>query len=128
MIFNRERFEKADLRLEDIVEKFIRGSGRGGQKINKTSSCVQLIHIPSGIVVSCQATRSQSENRELALQELCRKLEEKKRREESARRHAFEKERRKKRGRSFMGKQEMLRTKRKVSEKKRARRKPSMED
>lgn len=128
MIYDRERFERAGLRLEDVVEKFIRGSGRGGQKINKTSSRVQLIHVPSGMVVSCQETRSQSENRALALMELCRKLEEKKRKEALARRQAFEKERRKKRGRSYAGKQKILKEKRQVSKKKKLRRRPSLED
>lgn len=59
----------------DIEERFIRGSGAGGQKINKTSSCVQLIHRPTGIEVRCQAERSQSMNRFLARRELCDRLE-----------------------------------------------------
>lgn len=59
----------------EVEEKFIRGSGAGGQKINKTSSTVWLRHGPTGIEVRCQRERSQSTNRELAWKELCEKLE-----------------------------------------------------
>ncbi|GAB0495614.1 hypothetical protein MMPV_006916 [Pyropia vietnamensis] len=65
-----------DLDEADLVEKFVRGSGRGGQKINKTSSCVQLLHTPSGLSVSVQASRSQARNRVLARRALARKLDE----------------------------------------------------
>lgn len=65
-----------DLDEADLVEKFVRGSGRGGQKINKTSSCVQLTHTPSGLTVSVQASRSQARNRVLARRALARKLDE----------------------------------------------------
>ncbi len=61
--------------VSDVDEKFIRGGGPGGQKINKTSSTVWLRHRPTGIEVRCQAERSQSANRELAWRELCDKLE-----------------------------------------------------
>lgn len=64
-----------DLDEADLVEKFVRGSGRGGQKINKTSSCVQLWHTPSGLSVSVQASRSQARNRVLARRALARKLD-----------------------------------------------------
>lgn len=59
----------------DLLERFIRGSGKGGQKINRTSSCVVLRHLPSGIEVRCQKERSQALNRFHARRELCRKLE-----------------------------------------------------
>ncbi|MCJ1268985.1 hypothetical protein MMC22_008873 [Lobaria immixta] len=61
----------------DIEEAFLKGSGPGGQKINKTACAVQLKHIPSGIVVRCQATRSQQQNRKIARQLLADKIEEK---------------------------------------------------
>jgi protein subunit release factor B len=61
--------------VSDVEERFIRGGGPGGQKINKTSSTVWLRHRPSGIEVRCQAERSQSANRERAWLELCGKLE-----------------------------------------------------
>lgn len=61
----------------DISEKFIKGgSGKGGQKINKTNSKVQLTHIPTGIVVTSQATRSRDQNRKIARQLLAVKIEE----------------------------------------------------
>ena len=64
------------VREVDLVEKFIRGSGPGGQKINKTSSCVYLLHLPSGIEVKCQRTRSQASNRFFARRALCERLAE----------------------------------------------------
>lgn len=61
----------------DIEEKFIKGgSGKGGQKINKTNSKVQLTHIPTGLVVTSQATRSRDQNRKIARQILALKIEE----------------------------------------------------
>lgn len=59
----------------DLVESFLKGSGPGGQKINKTSSAVQLKHIPSGIVVKSQETRSREQNRRTARRILGEKLE-----------------------------------------------------
>ncbi|KAI1342643.1 peptide chain release factor-like protein [Xylariaceae sp. FL0016] len=60
---------------EDIEESFLKGSGPGGQKINKTNSAVQLKHIPTGIVVKSQATRSRSQNRAVARQLLAARLD-----------------------------------------------------
>ncbi|KAF2280414.1 uncharacterized protein EI97DRAFT_430142 [Westerdykella ornata] len=60
----------------DIEENFLKGSGPGGQKINKTSSAVQLKHLPTGIVVKCQETRSRSQNRKLARKTLAERVEE----------------------------------------------------
>lgn len=66
--------ESFTLNEDEIEEKFIRGSGPGGQKINKTSSCVELKHIKTGIVVKCQETRSQDQNRKIARSRLLEKL------------------------------------------------------
>jgi protein subunit release factor B len=71
----RARFVSLGVRPEDIEERFIRGAGAGGQKINKTSSTVSLRHHPTGIEVRCQRERSQTVNRLLAWQELAEKLE-----------------------------------------------------
>ncbi|KAF3036681.1 hypothetical protein E8E12_004473 [Didymella heteroderae] len=60
----------------EIIENFLKGSGPGGQKINKTSSAVQLKHIPTGIVVKYQDTRSRAINRKVARQLLQDRLEE----------------------------------------------------
>ena len=59
----------------DILESFVRSSGNGGQHVNKTSSCVQLKHIPTGIQVTCMRERSQSVNRFLARRELLERIE-----------------------------------------------------
>ncbi|KAF2491891.1 hypothetical protein BU16DRAFT_585062 [Lophium mytilinum] len=60
----------------DMIENFLKGSGPGGQKINKTSSAVQLKHIPTGIVIKCQDTRSRSQNRKVARRLLAERVEE----------------------------------------------------
>jgi protein subunit release factor B len=70
-----ERMERLRIREEDLEERFVLGSGSGGQKINKTSSCVYLKHLPSGHEVSCQETRSREKNREIARERLCEHLE-----------------------------------------------------
>ncbi|WQF79765.1 Putative peptide chain release factor class I [Colletotrichum destructivum] len=59
----------------DIEESYLKGSGPGGQKINKTSSAVQLKHIPTGIVVKSQATRSRTQNRKIAREILAQKID-----------------------------------------------------
>ncbi|MCJ1393030.1 hypothetical protein MMC18_005902 [Xylographa bjoerkii] len=60
---------------DTLTEVFLKGSGPGGQKINKTSSAVQLKHLPTGIVIKSQATRSRSQNRKIARTLLAEKLE-----------------------------------------------------
>lgn len=59
-----------ELKEYDLEEKFIRGGGPGGQSINKTESCVVLVHKPTGIWVKCQESRSQFRNRQIARQRL----------------------------------------------------------
>ena len=63
------------VREEELAESFVRSSGNGGQHVNKTSSCVQLKHIPTGIQVTCMRERSQSVNRFLARRELLERIE-----------------------------------------------------
>lgn len=70
-----ERMERFGILEEDLEERFVLGSGSGGQKINKTSSCVQLKHLPSGQEVSCQESRSREKNREIARVRLCEHFE-----------------------------------------------------
>jgi len=70
----KKKMEALGVREEDIEEKFIRSSGSGGQKVNKTSTCVYLRHIPTGIEVKCMKERSQSLNRFLARRELMEKI------------------------------------------------------
>ena len=71
----RERMDALGIQEKDFVEKFVRSSGKGGQKVNKTSTCVYLKHIPTGIEVKCMKDRSQSINRFLARRELIEKIE-----------------------------------------------------
>lgn len=70
-----ERFTALGITEQDILEKFVRSQGHGGQKLNKTSSCVYLRHIPTGIEVKCQQERSQALNRFLARRLLADKIE-----------------------------------------------------
>lgn len=118
------RMERLGIRESDLIEKFILGSGSGGQKINKTSSCVYLKHIPSGIELKCQWERSRELNRYRARKELCDRLEESVFKEKSKRQMAFEKIRRQKRRRSKRAQEKVLEQKRKDSSKKALRRTP----
>jgi len=117
----RARMEKLGILEQDLDEHFIRGSGSGGQKINKTSSCVQLNHRPSGVEIRCQKTRSQADNRFWARRELCERIEEKILGEKSAKQQAAEKIRRQKRRRSRRAKAKMLDAKTKQGAKKKLR-------
>jgi protein subunit release factor B len=71
----QERMKSLGIREEELEEKFIRSSGKGGQHVNKTSTCVWLKHLPTGIEVKCMAERSQSLNRFLARRELAERVE-----------------------------------------------------
>lgn len=75
IIWLKERMDALGIREKDIEERFIRSSGKGGQKVNKTSSCVYLKHIPTGIEVKCMRERSQALNRFLARRELIKRIE-----------------------------------------------------
>ena len=78
--------------VSEVEEAFVRGSGPGGQKVNKTSSTVTLRHLPTGIEVRCQRERSQAANRAWAWEELRRRLEERARSEAGAQVSAAEAE------------------------------------
>lgn len=93
---------------DDLIEKFILGSGSGGQKINKTSSCVWIKHEPTGIAVKCQQERSQELNRYYARKQLCDKLDFQKNKDKSEREQAIAKIKRQKRKRSKRAKEKML--------------------
>ncbi|MCI4626002.1 MAG: peptide chain release factor-like protein [Candidatus Magnetoovum sp. WYHC-5] len=99
-----QRFEELNIKEEDIEEKFIRGSGHGGQKINKTSSTVYLKHIPTGIEVKCSKERSQSVNRFLARRLLAEKIECLLYKKESSKEKAISKIRKQKQKRKKRGK------------------------
>jgi len=107
---------------DDISEYFIRGGGKGGQKINKTSSCVLLRHEPTGIEVRCQRHREQSKNRISAYKLLVLKIEESVIGEESEHAKKIFKIRKQKQKRSKRAKEKMLEEKKKRSEIKQTRR------
>jgi protein subunit release factor B len=71
----KEKMETLGIHEKDLLEKFVRSSGKGGQKVNKTSTCVYLKHVPTGVEVKCMRDRSQSINRFLARRELIEKIE-----------------------------------------------------
>ena len=110
------------IRESDLNETFILGSGSGGQKLNKTASCVRLHHAPSGLDIKCQSSRSRETNRFLARRELCDRLEERLLGDAARKRQEAEKIRRQKRRRSRRQKARMLDDKRRHAEKKNRRR------
>lgn len=116
----------AELRLNpnQVEEHFTRGTGSGGQKINKTSSTVQLRHLPTGIEVRVQRHREQSKNRLSAWKLLIRKLEERVKGKQSARAKAAFKLRKQKQRRSRKAKEKILREKHRRTEIKEMRRHP----
>lgn len=123
-----ERMKRLGVEESDLEEKFILGSGGGGQKQNKTASCVYLKHEGHDIEVKCQRSRSQATNRYYARCELCDKLEEKLLGRKSERQKKAEKIRRQKRRRSRRQKARMLEKKKQQSQKKELRRKPRIPD
>jgi protein subunit release factor B len=111
----------------DIEESFVRSGGHGGQNVNKTSTCVMLLHRPTGVQVKCQTTRQQGLNRFLARRLLLDKIEAVKNGFVSAQRAEVEKIRRQKRRRSRRAKNKMLADKSRHADKKAARRSVGME-
>jgi protein subunit release factor B len=102
----------------DFEESFIRSSGPGGQKVNKSSSRVYLVHIPTGLSVKCQRERSQSLNRYLARKLLLDKIERVQKGFIAKEKEKLEKIRRQKRKRSKRAKEKILISKHQQSEKK----------
>jgi protein subunit release factor B len=112
----------------DLIEKFILGSGAGGQKINKTHSCVYLKHEPTGIEIKNQSSRSREANRYHARKDLCDELDERRLGKASKRQQEMEKVRRQKRRRSRRSKQRSIADKRILSKKKNLRKGPGRDD
>ena len=104
----RQRMAALGLREEEILESFIRSGGKGGQHVNKVSTCVHLRHLPTGIEVKCQEERSQALNRYRARVLLLAKIDAMVRGKESAAQQRIEKLRRQKRKRSKRAKEKML--------------------
>lgn len=114
-MITREKWQQLHVRMfslgiheDDLIEKFILGSGSGGQKINKTSSCVWLKHELTGITVKCQKERSRELNRYYARQRLCEKIDDQKNKIKSERQQMIAKVKHQKRKRSKRAKEKML--------------------
>jgi peptide chain release factor len=114
--------EALGIRRSDIQEQFIRSSGPGGQNVNKTSTCVQLRHLPTGIEVKCQMHRTQAANRIAALRLLVDKIDRYYQSQRLSELSVREKKRRQNRRRSRSLKEKILEQKHRQSEKKAARR------
>ena len=114
----REMMARLGVREEDIVERFIRAQGPGGQNVNKVSTCVHLRHLLTGIEVKCQQERSQAQNRYRARQLLLKKIECAILRKSSEEQKRIEKIRRQKRRRSRRAKLKILESKRRHAAKK----------
>lgn len=122
------RMEKLGVLEDDLVEKFVLGAGSGGQKINKTHSCVYLKHEPSGIEVKCQRGRSQAANRHWARELICDELDRQKSQRQLRDRQIAEKARRRNRKPSRAAKVRMVERKRRRSSTKGLRRNPARDD
>ena len=116
-----EKMQGLGIREQDLREKFVRSGGKGGQKVNKTSSCVYLKHMPTGIEVKCQQERSQALNRFLARRILANKIETLMLGKLSEENRRIAKIRKQKRRRSKRAKEKILRAKRERGQKKRMR-------
>ncbi len=116
-----ERMDRLGIAEDDLEEKFIRGSGHGGQKINKTSSTVYLKHVPTGIEIQCQEERSQALNRYRARVRLCERIEDDRRQARLKKRREQSRKRARNRKRTKGEKAAMIRDKRIRGEKKKMR-------
>ena len=116
-----EKMQKLGIREQDLQEKFVRSGGKGGQRLNKTATCVYLRHIPTGIEVKCQEERSQVLNRFFARRILANKIETLILGKRSAEQKRIAKIRKQKRRRSRRSKEKILKAKREKAEKKRMR-------
>lgn len=116
-----QRMERLGIAEKDLLEKFILGSGRGGQKLQKTNSCVYLRHIPTAIEIKCQWERTRELNRYYARKELCDRFEAQILQIATEKQQLVEKIRRQKRRRTRRQKEKMVENKRKRSLTKRLR-------
>ena len=103
-----QRMAALGVREADIEESFVRSGGHGGQNVNKTATCVMLLHRPTGLQVKCQETRQQGLNRFLARRLLLDKIEAMKNGFVASERAEREKIRRQKRRRSRRSKERIL--------------------
>lgn len=119
---------KLNINDSDLVEKFIIGSGKGGQNLHKTASMVYLKHVPSNIEIKCQDTRFREDNRYFARLRLCEKLNALYFAEKSKKEQEREKIKRQKKRRSRRAQKKVLEDKARQGVKKDLRQKPSFDD
>ncbi len=122
-----QRMASLGVRETDIEEAFVRSGGHGGQNVNKSATCVMLLHRPTGLQVKCQTTRQQGLNRFIARRLLLDKIEARQKGYVASQRAEAEKIRRQKRRRSRRAKERMLADKSRHAEKKAARRSVTLE-
>jgi peptide chain release factor len=131
MTISKEKWDKLAQRMvnlnineTNLVEKFIIGSGKGGQKLHKTASTVYLKHLPSGLEIKCQYSRSREDNRYFARERICEKLHSILSNEKTKEQQRIEKIKRQKKRRSRRVKQKILDEKSKQGKLKVLRKKP----
>ena len=120
-----ERKRRLGISVADLEESFARSSGPGGQHVNKVSTAVTLKHLPSGVSVTVQDSRSQARNRELALTRLLDALEERREKRRQIERSEKARERRRNSPQPPRLKRKILESKRKRSDLKKLRAKPA---
>src|SRR5262245_6260479 len=122
-----ERMRKLEISEADLEEGFARSGGPGGQNVNKVSTAVTLRHLPSGVSVTVQDSRSQAVNRKLARERLLDAIENARARQRMAEIANHEKERRRKSPRPVALKRKILESKRRRAELKKQRTKVKLD-